>query len=226
MANGKMAAAAVAMFLATVGAARSSPVTGLIFDDENAFAASHQVPGNPFADRGVGATVGVSTDTPITSFALLTFQQVTGSLKFVIYDESSSTFVYTSAAAGFGPDTFDGDGNANFTFKSSPDLSFTLLGGHTYDLGAISDVENYYAYNLGPTFAENGITSTPRNVLLQDYASPSIATVSSPDGTHGSAEFALQVENGAAVPEPSTIALVLIPAAVSLGISARARRTR
>lgn len=161
--NVSRALAAALLAALPFGAAQATPASGLIFDNENAFAASHQVPSIPDADRGVGATLSVAGDTPTTSFALLTFQQTIGSLRFVVYDETSSGFVYKSSLTSFGPDGFDGDGNANFTFKSSPTLSFTLLGGHTYDLGAITDVENYYAYSVGPPFQENAVLGSKRH---------------------------------------------------------------
>ena len=63
------------------------------------------------------------------------------------------------------------------------------------DLGRL-----YYAYNLGPSVAENGITGRPENVLLHDYSVPVLApNLNTPHKVHGMAEFALQIQNGSAV---------------------------
>ena len=164
--------------LAALGAAPAR--AALIFDDENAVAASHQVPssGVPNANNGVGATITLANATPITNFSLLTFQQTAGDLKFIVYDQTTNTFLYTSAPVNFGADVID-SGGAEFTFKESPTFNLTLSRTDTYDLGAIADDDHYYAYdyvNSSPgdtaTHTENGITGPPQNILFQNFTSP------------------------------------------------------
>lgn len=216
--------------LATLGTPPARAAAGLIFDDENAVAASHQDPGAGVANanNGVGATITTTTPTHVTNFALLTFQESAGNLKFLVYDQTTSSFLYQSSAVNFAADTFDGSGNANFTFKESPTFNLTLLPTDTYALGAIADDSHYYAYdyiNSSPgntaTRTENGITGPPQNVLFQNFASPSA------NGTGGTAEFALQIYNGAPVPEASTIASFGLMLALGMGsvvIAARRKK--
>ncbi len=54
MASRRSAAVAAPAFMSTISAARAGPVTGLTFDNENAFAASHQVPDIPSPTAGSG----------------------------------------------------------------------------------------------------------------------------------------------------------------------------
>lgn len=207
--------------LAALGPSSARAATGLIFDDENAVAASHQAPGSGVAgaNNGVGATITTAAATPITNFSLLTFQFSAGNLKFLVYDQTTSTFLYQSGPVNFAADTIDGGGNANFTFKESPTFNLTLLPTDTYDLGAIADDDHYYAYdyvNSSPgdtaTFTQNGITGPPKNILFQNYASPTT------NGTTGTAEFALQIYNGQDNPVPEASTTVSLGVLLALGL--------
>ena len=205
------AALLAASFVLGVSEARAQMQGPVIFDNEATQGfASHQVPGNTSgADNGVGATIMVSANTPITGFGLETYQQSGGDLKFVIYDETTQTYPVVTATKSFG--------TAYFNFAQSPYFVFTLLAGHTYDLGAISDADTYYAYgyagdgNGTATYTQNGITAPIENILLKNYANPTVNPVTAGsyngDNFHGTAQFALEIYGVA--PEPTARASIL-----------------
>ena len=212
----------------SLGASLAGPAAAtIIFDDDaNADYATHQVPGATGADFGYGGTITVAAPTPITNFTLGTYQQNGGDLKFLIYDENTRSFLYQSAPVTYGTAYFDP--------VESPALSLTLQPGITYDLGAISDADTYYAYDYvhgtdTATTTENGITGPPRNLLFQDYASPGVrASGTGSQATPGAAAIGLQIYNGqaSAAPEPSEGGVLALLAAGLGGPLLRAGRRR
>ena len=209
-----------AALVAATGAVSSNRATAApIFDDSaTAGNATHQVPGANGADYGPGATITVSANTPITSFTLETYQQNGGNLKFFVYDETTGTFPVITAPVAFG--------TAYFNYAQSPQFSTTLLQGHTYDLGAVSDSDTYYAYgytndgNGTAPVTQNGITGPIRNILVGNYANPTpkVSSSNTDFGSPqypGSAQFALQIYDN--VPEPTCVALLAVAGVGLLG---------
>ncbi|GEM_PF-5786924 len=123
----------------------------------------------PLAQVVVGAS-----DVEIGSFGVYGQAQADGNLKFLIFDRAQTTSpVYISAlqAVTGHPGTFA----ANAQWYDSPDIDFTLLAGHTYAMGVISDkvgANTFYwgaspdsPFGPGPATAANGMTLSFRQVL-------------------------------------------------------------
>jgi hypothetical protein len=128
-----------------------------------------------------------------------------GNLKFLIFDHSNAALLYSSP-----PKAFSDDGD---TWKTSDPFSFTFLGGHTYDVGAIPDVGGLWDYDrVSDIIHESGITSLLSNPNFSNFNSPIIVS-------HGSADGAVQLS---AVPEPG-IATLLILAVAGLAFRAHHR---
>jgi hypothetical protein len=162
----------------------------------------------------------VSTDIEITGISVLNRFESAGNLKFLIFDDATGTLLYQSTAKSFGADT-------DQTWKSSDDLSFTLLAGHTYDIGAIADTHSLWSYAFeGATFSQSGITSGPGNANAANFGAPTQADVGG--GLGGDIPLVLGGSIAAdppvgAVPESSTWTLI---AGGLAGLVLLDRRTR
>jgi hypothetical protein len=87
----------------------------------------------PLAKVVVGAA-----DVPITGFGVFGQAQVAGNLKWIIFDSTQLTSpVYLSPAMGISGDP--GAFSEQAKWHDSPAIDFTLLAGHSYAIGVISD---------------------------------------------------------------------------------------
>ena len=108
-----------------------------------------------------------------------------GNLKFLVFDHSNHSLLYVSA-----PKSFADDGMG---WKYSDVMSFSLLAGRTYDIGAIADVSGLWTYDQRSE-TRNGITTIVSNPNFHNYDLPTA-------GDHATADGAVQLL--AVVPEPS-----------------------
>lgn len=83
------------------------------------------------------ALVNVSQTTTIDAIAVLNSFSAAGHLKFVIFDDPNTAPAFVSAPKAFAADV------GVSTYKKSDPFSFTLLAGHSYDIGAIADVGGF-----------------------------------------------------------------------------------
>lgn len=152
---------------------------------------------NSVTDRGPEfdplASVTSSVGYTIVRFEITNQMKQAGNLKFVIFNENTSTLLYSSAAIAFGADTAE-------TIKSSPVISFTMNAGTLYGFGAVSDVGLFQGYYAPPTgFSQNGITASS-NGNVSGFASPTFAGIAGAE-----IPLNLYVEGGtAAAPLPSS----------------------
>ena len=86
---------------------------------------------------------------------------------------------------------------------TSGQINFTLNAGHTYWFGVIADNEEDVGYIFPQVnYSNNGLTAvTTGNSNYSSFANPTF-------GGYASAEIALRITEGSAVPEPGSIALM------------------
>ena len=139
-----------------------------------------------------------------------------GQLKFVIFSDIAPPG--SDSGSLLFSDTVNVSGSNSFSYILSDPLTFTLLAGHYYDIGAIfSGAEIAYTYDL---FSDsmNGITSIVSNENVDNFANPVLAG-------HAASDISIRLYSpSSTVPEPasSTLAAVgLISAALGLYVVAR-----
>ena len=181
---------------------------GLIFDNTDPQVSFTTVP-------GLGTRVAVANDITIGDIAVKTDSSAIVLYKFAIFDTANTSApVYLS-----GPKSFAGDAFGTFTYKMSDDFSFTLLGGHTYYIGAITSTGATFALDKTPE-SQNGITSSSYSVELVNYnGTPQVGDSFSYEG-----QIQLFAPSTAAVPEPSS--MILIASAIPLGLAWMGMRRR
>ncbi len=142
--------------------------------------------------------MSVASNTPITAFAMLVQMDSPGNLKFFIYDDTTSAFVYTSAAKPFAAD-------AVATFKQSDNFTLTLLGTDQYYFGTIADdvTDRPFRQNA-TTFTQGGLTSLTTTRNFNNFTNPTAANV-----TSTAADYPLKVFGSAvSTPEPGSLSLL------------------
>jgi hypothetical protein len=149
------------------------------------------------ANDGTGQGVIVSTTTTIDNFAFFLDTPNGGDVKFMIFDGTNSTLLYsqTEAVAASGTPTW---------VETNP-LSFTLDAGSTYYFGVISDndLDVGYIFPTSP-YSANGLTAVDgANANYVDFSNPAAAS-------DGLADIGLELfaPNAATTPEPGSLALL------------------
>jgi hypothetical protein len=141
-----------------------------------------------------GTLIQVASTVTISNIAVLNQLDTDGEVKFVIFDDSSNSLLFASSPKAFTATAF-----GTLTYKMSDDFSFTLLAGHSYDIGAIADVSGLWAFDrISDT--QNGITSVLSNPNFSSFVTPSIAG-------HGGADGAIRLFRASSVPEPAGVGL-------------------
>ena len=125
-----------------------------------------------FTVRGAGdaplSFLQVSSPTAVSSIAVLNDITSAQNQKFLIFNNTTSTFLLVS-----GSQPFAADGAGSFTWKQSASFApITLLPGNDYLVGAISDTAGDWAYNTGGTFTQGAISSFQTNGNVANFAAP------------------------------------------------------
>ena len=114
--------------------------------------------------------IQVSAPVTVNSIAVLTSTTVAHQMKFIIYNNSSASFVYLGAA-----EPFAADAAGVFTFKRSANFpAVTLVPGQDYMIGAISDAAGLWAFNTSGPFTQGNVTSNQTNGNVLNFATPTI----------------------------------------------------
>lgn len=148
---------------------------------------------------GPGQLVNVSTNTTLTNIGFYSASPNGGDLKYMIWDGTNSTLLFSIVGAG--PVT------STPTLTFSPDFVFNLLAGSSYYFGIISDAAANYGYTYPPiTVSQNGLTATGVNSNYENYASPTF------EGDAGASInlVLLGSQSGGAVPEPATWMMLIL----------------
>jgi|GEM_PF-2047358 len=167
----------------------------LLFDQPAAADGSHSSP----SATGFSQGVTVSVDTQLTSIAMDIGAQANADFKYLIFDASDSTLLYSSDA---------------FTVSAATDpawykesVNFTLTAGSMYYIGYLSDGRSFGAY-ADSTDSENGLVGEDNH----NGGSSLYATPRGLGNNHGIRNFALELygtnADVSAVPEPGSIALL------------------
>ena len=123
------------------------------------------------AESSPQSRIQVSAPVAVNSIAVLTNITTAHQMKFIIYNFSSSSFVYLGAA-----ESFAADASGVFSFKRSANFPMvTLVPGQDYMIGAISDVAGLWAFSTSGSFTQNNVTSTQTNGNASGFASPTLA---------------------------------------------------
>jgi hypothetical protein len=146
------------------------------------------------ADSGTGQGVVVDTTQAITNMEFFLDMPSGGDLKFMIWDDTNSTLLFSNVLNGvqaFGTQAW----------ISSPSFNFTLNAGHTYWFGVIADNEADIGYIFPPiNYSNNGLTAvTSGNSNYTSFDNPVFSG-------NGGAEIGLRLDN--TVPEPGSIVLL------------------
>jgi opacity protein-like surface antigen len=147
------------------------------------------------ADSGPGQGVSVSTTQTISGFGFFLDMPFGGDLKFMIWNDNNTSLLLTDVRS------FSAFGTQQWVYTDP--INFTLNAGHTYWFGVIADNEEDVGYIFPPVnYSANGLTAlTSGNSNYSNFANPSFV------GT-ASAQIALRITEGSAVPEPGSIALM------------------
>jgi hypothetical protein len=168
----------------------------------------------PLAKVVVGAS-----DVAITGFGVFGQTQVVGNLEWVIFDSirlTSPVFLSSAEAVAGNPGTFADQAK----WYDLTSMTFTLLAGHTYAMGVISDQIGANSFRWGaspdnpsgpyPTISANGL-SLPFMQSLENSGvvggvftnTPFVVSVDNSD----SRQMSLRIfgESEAAVPEPASL---------------------
>ena len=191
-----------------IGLLAATPVrAALVFESDAATSSSARNAG-----YGIMTRFEVTDVVQLTSIAIeLDLATFAGNVKHVIFDSQTGALLFDS-----GPKTFFDDG---MTFKESDPLSFSLLPGVRYAIGALVDVSSLQAYVVpgGRTFGS--VTSLGGNQNANDFANPS------PDlelnGTDG--RVRLYGDVSSAVPVPATVPLLGLGLLAFAGVTRRRR---
>ncbi len=121
-----------------------------------------------------------------------------GQLKFVIFSDvappggDSGTLLFS--------DTVNVSNSDSLSYVLSDPLSFTLLAGHYYDIGAVfSGSSIRYTYDE-TSDTENGITSIVSNENVDNFESPALVG-------HADSDINIRLYSPATTPEPATFLL-------------------
>ena len=132
---------------------------------------SRDFSGTGQASRGsgdsIGALINVATNTTITRISVLNEMTARGNLRFVIFDHSNHNRLLLT-----NPQPFAADAVGVATWKDSVAITFTLVGGQSYDVGAIADVAANWTYDFTADTALN-ITSVSTNANFLNFNNPS-----------------------------------------------------
>ncbi len=133
----------------------------------------------------------VSAPTAVSSISVLNDITTAQNQKFLIFNNTTSTFLLVS-----GSQPFAADGVGTFTWKQSASFApITLLPGNDYLVGAISDTAGDWAYNTAGTFTQGTISSFATNGNAANFAVP--VTICCAGG-----RIPLQLNASAAAPVP------------------------
>jgi hypothetical protein len=191
-----------AVFLLVAGSAAAAQAQLLIFDGG--------IPGTTGAsNRAAGSSPitfisAVTANTDIVRIDVLNQLNADGNLKFLIFEVGNNSPLYVSAPKPF-------TASSTPTWKDSDPLSFQLIAGRQYFIGAIADVSGLWPFRTVPaSYTQGALTSTNRNGNVSNFGSP---TAVGP----GSADIPVRLY---VVPAPGALALL------GLGGLAAARRRR
>ena len=186
------------LFLGVCAAALTLPCeSAVIFDNADPpLSVTSRV--SPLVGAAAYLEIGASNVT-IGQIAINAQPLQSGLLKFVIFSDvappgsNSGTLLLS--------DTIAVNAATSLSYIESDPLSFTLMAGQYYDIGAIfSGTDIDYTYDLIPD-TENGITSIVSNQNVENFADPALAG-------HGAADINIQLLSGvSSVPEPGTFLL-------------------
>ena len=173
--------------------------SALIFDNADApLNTTFRGPGNEPVGVAAYLQIGAS-DVTISQIAINAEPGQDGLLEFVIFDDTAPP------GSNAGPlelsDTVSVAASGSLSYILSDPISFTLLAGHYYDIGAVFNGTsiNYSFDQIADT--QNGITSIVLNENVDDFGAPVLTG-------HAGADINIQLFGGTApVPEPVSIAL-------------------
>ena len=86
-----------------------------------------------------GALVSVAANITINQIAVRNDLNSNGNLKFLIFDHATHALLFNSGSTAFVDN--------GMSLKTSNPFSFTLLGGMSYDIGAIADVGGLWGFD-------------------------------------------------------------------------------
>jgi hypothetical protein len=145
------------------------------------------------ANGGLATQLSFSQDVEITGFSIMNRMLADGDLKFLILGDDPYDILFSSASVSY-------QAEAETSWKRSPEVSFTFLGGETYLVGYARDVAtDDYVEGIAESY--DGITSDLYVAALLGFETPTYSHhvftgVDSPVRLH-------------AIPEPSPIPLIL-----------------
>lgn len=150
------------------------------------------------AGSGPGQGVTVSTTTTIDNFAMFVNMPSGGDLKYMIWDGSNSTLLFSQTQAV-------GASNSGAWVETTP-MSFTLNAGNTYYFGVIGDSNLEVGYIYPPNaYSANGLTAVDgANSNYSGFSNPAFSG-------NGSADIGLRLYTAGGtppVPEPGSLALL------------------
>ena len=149
------------------------------------------------SDAGLGEAVAVSIDTTLTNIGFYTATPTGGNLKYVIFDASGSTLLFSIVA----PST---NLSSTVALAFSPTFNFNLVAGSTYRFGVLGDKATQIGYiPVASDVPQNGLVTVGYNVNFSSYAAPVVLSTGGAKGV-----LVLQGVQGT-VPEPASWALML-----------------
>lgn len=173
------------------------------------------------AERTAVGRLAVTTTQTINGIGVLNYLRNAGSLKFFIANADTGAIEYISGPKAFTADTGAPAGTpatTQLSYKLSDDFSFTFNSGTTYAVGSIADVATFTYADFGQTNSANGFSSLLRNINVNNFTNPSIATAQ----VCCSIGFELLASPSNNVPEPASIALLSLG---MLGFAASRRKS-
>jgi len=122
------------------------------------------------ANDACGAQIQVAADTAITRISVRNRMTAIGNLRFVIFDHPGHTRLLLTPAQPFGADAAGVP-----TVKDSGPITFTLVAGQNYDIGAISNVAADYDFDSTADTVLN-ISSLVANSNLSNFNDPVVSS--------------------------------------------------